>query len=84
MEAVDQPPAETNSNETIEAPQKCRADNQWIAGRGIVSRDNMVQQIMMERYFLLARTTSLQGHVEKSKAETSQLAHQKFLDEHSF
>ena len=38
----------------------------------------------MERYCLLSRNTSLQGHVYKAKAVTSQLSHQKFWDENSF
>ena len=40
----------------------------------------MVQQITMERDYLLAQNTSLQGHAENEKAETSQLDHQKYLD----
>ena len=38
----------------------------------------------MERNLLLARNTSLQGHVDKAKAATSQLAHQKFSDAKTF
>ena len=38
----------------------------------------------MERDCLLSRNTSLQGHVDKAKAATSQLAHQKFLDAKAF
>ena len=38
----------------------------------------------MERYCLLARNTSLQGHVDKAKAATSQLSHHKFLDAKAF
>ena len=48
-EAVNQPRAETTSAETTQPPQKRRADNQWRAAKGIVSRDKMVQQITMER-----------------------------------
>ena len=81
---VDQPPAETNSTETTQPPQKRRAENHWREARGIFSCDKMVQKIMMERDCLLAQNTSLQGHVDKAKAATSQLAHQKFLGAKAF
>ena len=42
-EVVDQPPSKTTSTETIQPPQKRRADNQWRAERGIVSRYKMVK-----------------------------------------
>ena len=38
----------------------------------------------MERDCLISRNTSIQGHVDKAKAETSQLAHQKILDTKAF
>ena len=78
-EAVYQPTYETNTTETTPPPQKRRACNQWRVPIGIVSHDKMVQKITMERDCLLYQNTSLQGHVEKEKAATSQLAHQKFL-----
>ena len=79
-EVVYQPPAETTSPETTKPPQKRQANNQRRVARGIVSRNKMVQQITMERDFLLAQNTSLQGHADKEKAATSQLVHLKFLD----
>ena len=54
-EVVDQPPAETTSTETTQPPQKRRAENQWRSARGKVSRYKTVQQITMDRDFLLAR-----------------------------
>ena len=47
-EVVDQLPDENNSAETTQPSQKLQSDNQWRAARGIVSCDNLVQQIMME------------------------------------
>ena len=83
-EAVDQPLSETTYTKTPQLPHKHQADNQWRPARGIVSRDKMVQQTTMKRDVLLARNTSLQGHVYKAKAPTSQLAHEKNLDAKSF
>ena len=76
-EVVYQPPAETTSPETTKPPQKRQANNQRRVARGIVSRNKMVQKITMERDLLLSRNTYLQVHVDKAKAATSQLAHQK-------
>ena len=81
---VDVPPAETTSTETTQPYQKRRADNQRRTARGIVSRDKMVQNIKLERGCLIARNRSLQGHVDKSKAAKSKLAHQKTLDAKAF
>ena len=83
-EVVDQPTAETTSTETKQPPQKLWAENQWRVAREIVSHDKMVQKITMERDFLRAWNTSLQGHVEKAKAATSKLAHQKFWMQRHF
>ena len=49
-EAVDQPPAETNSTETTHPPQKRQAHNQWRVSIGIASRDKMVQQKVFRCY----------------------------------
>ena len=70
-EVVDQLPAETNSTETTQPPQKRGADNQWIPARGIVSRDKMVQHITMDRDWLLSQNTYLQVQVDKAKKVTS-------------
>ena len=44
----------------------------------------MVQKTTMVRDCLLAQKTSLQGHFDKAKATTSQLANQNFLDATAF
>ena len=83
-EVLDQPPSETNSTETTQPPQKLRADNQWRSARGVISRNNLVQQITMERDCLLARNSSLQGYVDKAEAARSQLARQNILGTKEF
>ena len=50
IEAVYQPPAETTSAESTQPSQKRQAENQWIAARGIVLRDMMVQQKVFRCY----------------------------------